>query len=69
MVMILGKENAISEWREMMGPVDPDKAKEVCPNSMRACFAKSILENAVHGSSDLEHAMDNIRFIFGDVNI
>lgn len=68
-VMILGKENAISEWREMMGPVDPDTAKEVCPNSMRACFAKSILENAVHGSSDLEHAMDNIRFIFGDVNI
>ncbi|XP_041923870.1 thioredoxin domain-containing protein 6-like [Alosa sapidissima] len=66
-LMILSKENAISEWREMMGPVDPEKAKEVSPNSLRARFAKSVMENAVHGSSDSEHAMDNIRFIFGDV--
>lgn len=69
MVMILSKENAISEWREMMGPADPDQAKEVCPTSMRACFARSILENAVHGSSGPEHARDNIRFIFGDVSL
>ncbi|XP_062377208.1 thioredoxin domain-containing protein 6-like [Sardina pilchardus] len=66
-LMILSKENAISEWREMMGPADPEKAKEVSPSSLRACFAKSVMENAVHGSSDSEHAMDNIRFIFGDV--
>ncbi|XP_042566146.1 thioredoxin domain-containing protein 6 [Clupea harengus] len=68
-MMILSKENAISEWREMMGPVDPELAKEVNPNSLRAHFAKSILENAVHGSSNSEHAMDNIGFIFGDVSL
>ncbi|KAL2085637.1 hypothetical protein ACEWY4_018957 [Coilia grayii] len=66
-MMILSKENAIAEWREMIGPVDPEKAKEVSPNSLRACFAKSILENTVHGSSDAKHAMDNIQFLFGDV--
>uniref|UniRef100_A0A8D0E0W9 Nucleoside diphosphate kinase-like domain-containing protein n=1 Tax=Salvator merianae TaxID=96440 RepID=A0A8D0E0W9_SALMN len=62
MVMILTKENAVEEWRKLMGPTDPEKAKETHPKSLRAKFAENILHNAVHGASTLEQATENIKF-------
>jgi nucleoside diphosphate kinase len=32
-ILMLSKENAIEGWRDAMGPVDPNKAKEIDPNS------------------------------------
>ncbi|CAG09297.1 unnamed protein product, partial [Tetraodon nigroviridis] len=66
MVLILNKENAVEEWRAMMGPTDPEQAKATCPTSMRARFASDILHNSLHGASSEEHAREEIRFIFGD---
>jgi len=68
MILVLTKENAVEEWRAMMGPTDPEKAKETSPKCLRARFAADILHNSVHGSSSERHADEKIRFIFGDIS-
>nr|CAB3264380.1 CiIC3 thioredoxin domain-containing protein 3 homolog [Phallusia mammillata] len=66
MMMVLSAEDAVSKLREVMGPTDPEVAKETHPESLRALFAKSILENAMHAPSTPESAKDKIRIVFGD---
>ncbi|KAG5454464.1 Thioredoxin domain-containing protein 3 [Clonorchis sinensis] len=74
--MVLTREDAIAGWRQLMGPTDPDKAADEVPASsqttepsIRAAFGRSILENAVHGSSSAEQASATIQLIFGDPSI
>ena len=52
-----------------MGPTNPDQAKEEDPNSLRALYGQSLLENAVHGSSNKEHALKEIEQFFGPIEI
>ncbi|TPP60841.1 Thioredoxin domain-containing protein 3 [Fasciola gigantica] len=74
--MVLTRQDAVAGWRGLMGPTDPDKAAEETldrtdPNTMniRATYGRSVLLNAVHGSSSVEHANKTIELIFGDANI
>jgi nucleoside-diphosphate kinase len=61
MVQVLEGENAVSAHREVMGATDPKKA---APGTIRADFAQSIDENAVHGSDSLENAQIEMAYFF-----
>ena len=59
--VILEKENAVADFRELIGATDPAKA---APGTIRALFAKSIEANAVHGSDSDENAAIEGSFFF-----
>lgn len=61
MVQVLEGEDAIARNREVMGATNP---KEAAPGTIRADFAESIDENAVHGSDAAETAAREIDFFF-----
>ena len=49
-----------------MGPKNPEEAREQNPDSLRAQFGQSILDNAVHGSSSGASALANIKEVFAE---
>lgn len=58
---ILEKDNAIEDFRNLIGATDPQKA---APGTIRNLFAKSIDANAVHGSDSDENAQIEGNFFF-----
>ncbi len=62
MVQVLEGEDAIAKHREVMGATNPADA---APGSIRADFAQTVDENAVHGSDGTETAGTEIEFFFG----
>ena len=62
-VIILEKENAVLNNRELMGATNPKDAKE---GTIRKKYGISIDKNSVHGSDSLENAKIEIEFFFKD---
>jgi len=60
-VSILQKENAVEDYRKLIGNTDPAKAEE---GTIRKEFAQSMQENAVHGSDSDENANIESAFFF-----
>lgn len=58
---ILEKDNAVADFRKLIGATDPSKAE---PGTIRQLFAKSMGENAVHGSDSDENADIEGNFFF-----
>jgi nucleoside-diphosphate kinase len=58
---ILEKENAVEDFRKLIGATDPAKAE---PGTIRNLFAKSIDANAVHGSDSDANAEIEGSFFF-----
>ena len=62
-VIILERENAVLNNRELMGATNPKDAKE---GTIRKKYGISIDKNSVHGSDSLENAKIEIEFFFKD---
>ena len=59
--MILEKENAVADFRELIGATDPAKAAE---GTIRKRFARSLSSNAIHGSDSDDNAAIEGAFFF-----
>ncbi len=65
-VMVLGGENVIRRYRELMGATNP---AEALPGTIRRDFASDVERNVVHGSDAPETAAQEIKFFFNDLEI
>lgn len=61
---VLTKDNAVNDYRKLIGATDPSKAEE---GTIRRLFAKSIAANAVHGSDSDENAQIEADFFFSNL--
>ena len=62
-VQVLEGENAVAKHREIMGATNPQDAAS---GTIRADFAESLDENAVHGSDSIENAAVEIAYFFSE---
>lgn len=65
-VQVLEGEDAIARHRDIMGATHPAQA---APGTIRADFAQTVDENAVHGSDGAETAVNEINFFFNTLEI
>jgi nucleoside-diphosphate kinase len=63
--MVLAKENAVADFRKLIGATDPAQA---AVDTIREKFGKSIEANAVHGSDADETAEQEAKFFFPEMN-
>jgi nucleoside-diphosphate kinase len=66
MIQVLEGEDAVAKNRELMGATNPAEAAE---GTIRADFAETIDENAVHGSDSLENAAIEIAYFFSTLEL
>ena len=65
-VIALEKENAVADFRTLVGATDPNESNE---GTIRKRFAESKAKNAIHGSDSDENAAIEIKFHFSDNEI
>lgn len=64
--MILEKENAIEDFRELIGATNPAEADE---GTIRADFADSVGQNIVHGSDSVENGKKEAAYFFNEAEV
>ena len=62
----LEKDNAVADWRALIGATDPAEAAE---GTIRKRFAASKGENAVHGSDSVENGLIEVGFFFSEKDL
>ena len=64
--MVLEKDNAIADFRELIGATNPAEAAE---GTIRKAFADSVGENIVHGSDSVENGKIEANYFFAEHEI
>lgn len=59
-ICVLAKENAIQDWRKLMGPTKVYKTQFTDPNSLRGLFGLSDTRNVTHGSGKTRNFLNHI---------
>lgn len=65
-LLVLARDNAIPEWRKLMGATNP---KDADAGTLRKDFAIDIEKNSVHGSDSAENAAYEISYFFSQTEI
>jgi len=66
MVLVLEKDNAVENWRNIIGNTNPKQASE---GTIRKLYGTDISKNAVHGSDSNENAKKEIAFFFSEYEL
>ena len=64
--IVLKKENAVKDYRKLIGATDPSEAKE---GTIRNLYAESKTSNAVHGADSDKNALIEATFFFSRLEI
>ena len=62
--MELVRKDAVQAWREILGPINSDTARDNKPQSLRARFGQDDINNVAHGSATVEEARAEVNFFF-----
>ncbi len=62
-LQLMGSD-AVTAWRQLLGPTDPAKARQEAASSIRARYGTDGTNNAAHGSDSPENAEREINFFF-----
>jgi len=62
----LVKENAVNDFRELIGATNPAEAKE---GTIRKFYADDKQRNAVHGSDSVENGIKEVNFFFPEIEL
>ena len=65
-VLALERESAVNHWRKVIGATNPAEAED---GTIRKLFAKSVGENAVHGSDSDENGKIEISYFFAECDL
>lgn len=65
-VQVLEKDNAVSDYRKLMGATNPEAADH---DTIRKVYGVSIGQNSVHGSDSEENAAREISFFFSEIEL
>lgn len=68
-ILVLGGDNSIAKWRELMGPTRVYKSIHTHPNSIRGLFGLTDTRNACHGSDSIESAKREIGIFFPEFDV